>query len=495
MHPITLHKKIPLLPPLGIFTLIFAVTLITAYLYSPVIRTSAEESGSVSTSSKLSANIRTSISVSSPQDLLLSLTPTPEGTFNSNSLNIKTNTNSNTGYELYLSSIDEQTSLSHLTPPSSPPTTIPSISTNTTVSSFPLNSWGYSLDNVNYQPIAKLSSPTLIRNVHTFPTTSSDINTIIHFGTKLNTTLPSGFYAKTVQISAIAHVPEDTRTIFDIEDMQEISPKICSNTTTPTKGATTITNTHTTDNTKVPRTTLKDQRDNKNYLISKLADGNCWMSQNLELDLDPSTPLTSTTTDLNTKDSWVPERKTQVKADGNVIWTLENKARSYHPSGTEAYYQNGINHATIPSQSDGSTEWEKAGNYYTWYTATSGSGLKGLANTVINDSLCPRGWKLPDNDGNKSFYNLLDNVYQIPHNNTSLHRLTQSPFHFPYTGLYAHNTGYLDYYSTNGYYWSNKTTTDGSEVYNLAFYTSTNFIYNAQAKNQTWGFSVRCLAR
>ena len=459
MQSITLHKKNinPLLPPLGIFTLIFAVTLITAYLYSPVIKTNAEESGSVSTSSKLSANIRTSISVSSPQDLLLSLTPTPEGTFNSNRINVKTNTNSNTGYGLYLSSIDEQTSLTHLTPPSSPSPAIPSISTNTTVSSFPLNSWGYSLDNVNYQPIAKLSSPTLIRNVHTFPTTSSDINTIIHFGTKLNTTLPSGFYAKTVQISAIAHVPEDTRTIFDIEDMQEISPKICSNTTTPTKEAITITNTHTTDNTKVPRTTLKDQRDNKHYLISKLADGNCWMSQNLELDLDPSTPLTSTTTDLNTKDSWVPNNKTQNTT--GIVWDQHGNdgARSYNPPNTEDYYQNGITKSNQSSHpSDPNYEWERTGNYYNWIATTAGSGNASNTNQRVEDSICPRGWKLPESQGEKSFEHLIITIHQIGNMDYTNRRFAQPPFNMLYPGHVEGGSGSMLYQGRVGIFMNNR---------------------------------------
>ena len=45
--------------------------------------------------------------------------------------------------------------------------------------------------------------------------------------------------------------------------------------------------------------TLKDTRDGKNYLIRKLADGNCWMVQNLDLELHADTVLTAEDTDIN----------------------------------------------------------------------------------------------------------------------------------------------------------------------------------------------------
>ena len=46
-------------------------------------------------------------------------------------------------------------------------------------------------------------------------------------------------------------------------------------------------------------TKLVDVRDNKLYYVTKLQDGHCWMTQNLDLDLDSSVALTSETTDLN----------------------------------------------------------------------------------------------------------------------------------------------------------------------------------------------------
>ncbi|MBQ9017304.1 hypothetical protein IJ103_03645, partial [Candidatus Saccharibacteria bacterium] len=55
---------------------------------------------------------------------------------------------------------------------------------------------------------------------------------------------------------------------------------------------------------------LRDKRDNKYYWVTKLKDGNVWMTQNLDLDLDSSVALTSADTDLHSVTSWTPVRST-----------------------------------------------------------------------------------------------------------------------------------------------------------------------------------------
>ena len=42
-----------------------------------------------------------------------------------------------------------------------------------------------------------------------------------------------------------------------------------------------------------------DKRDGKKYWVTKLKDGNIWMTQNLDLDIEANTTLSSQTTDLN----------------------------------------------------------------------------------------------------------------------------------------------------------------------------------------------------
>jgi hypothetical protein len=95
--------------------------------------------------------------------------------------------------------------------------------------------------------------------------------------------------------------------------MQEMTSAICKNTTTPLASATQFDygNTHTDDRSYVPRTTLEDTRDGTMYLVSKLADGNCWMSQNLELDLTKDVPIEASTINGSTVQV-TPTSSTQV---------------------------------------------------------------------------------------------------------------------------------------------------------------------------------------
>ena len=54
-------------------------------------------------------------------------------------------------------------------------------------------------------------------------------------------------------------------------------------------------------------TTATDTRDGKTYSVARLADGNIWMTQNLDLNLSSDRALTSDDTDLNTVSSYTPE--------------------------------------------------------------------------------------------------------------------------------------------------------------------------------------------
>ena len=53
---------------------------------------------------------------------------------------------------------------------------------------------------------------------------------------------------------------------------------------------------------------LIDIRDDKIYYVAKLADENCWMTQNLDLDIDSNRTYTSADTDLLDNTTWTPTR-------------------------------------------------------------------------------------------------------------------------------------------------------------------------------------------
>ena len=198
--------------------------------------------------------------------------------------------------------------------------------------------------------------------------------------------------------------------------------------------------------------TLKDKRDGKTYTVAKLRDGNIWMTQNLDLDLDSSKTYTNLDTDIgwntstNSYDiaSWTPLRSTY--ASDNKIWcqsgtwnsqykncqdsftpesydpgglywngTLSNWSdwRDYYNSCTyddNTWLYSNCNEslnpiATYTSVSDTHTEQYHLGNFYNWSAAIASndssaygiydSGTGTYTNTEANQSICPAGWTLP----------------------------------------------------------------------------------------------------
>lgn len=96
----------------------------------------------------------------------------------------------------------------------------------------------------------------------------------------------------TLVISATPVFYRPSTTMFEIEYMQDMTPEICDASPTPVAfledGSL---------NTEVPTATLIDSRDGSLYTVSKLADGHCWMTENLHLDLGDRV-LTKNDTDI-----------------------------------------------------------------------------------------------------------------------------------------------------------------------------------------------------
>jgi len=105
---------------------------------------------------------------------------------------------------------------------------------------------------------------------------------------------------------------------------------------------------------------LTDTRDNHTYQIRRLANGGCYMVQNLNLDLEDfagTNNLTAENTDLISKTTWDP-------VDGLV----------------SSNYTNGTSY-----------------NRYTWYQATAESGTADMVNSNASDTICPKQWTMTDN--------------------------------------------------------------------------------------------------
>lgn len=205
---------------------------------------------------------------------------------------------------------------------------------------------------------------------------------------------------------------------------------------------------------------LQDSRDQKMYWVGKLPDGNCWMTQNLDLDL--STSRTLTPSDTNISSNWTPRTSTTTTISGYNSDT----GRSYD-AGNQAY--EGSYNANDPT-----TAHYLVGNYYQWSAATA--GYTGTSQST--QSICPAGWTLPSQS---QFQTLINN-------GLSGSNLMNAPY-------YLLRGGYLTYSSLTdagsyGYYWAS--TPDGSRyAYGLGVgsggaLVSSSFRY--------YGRPVRCVA-
>lgn len=263
--------------------------------------------------------------------------------------------------------------------------------------------------------------------------------------------------------SIIPEYAENKKTIADIDYLQEMTPAICEATPTPKAlledGEI---------NTEVPEVTLVDSRDGSNYLVRKLANGRCWMVQNLRYNFSNGKTLTPNDSDVKT-DFYISG---DTQADAGVAWGSDQ------PSEEEANIAR--------SYSSHNAEY---GNYYNWFAATAGSGTYYMAERTANASICPKGWKLPNTSGRYSFRNLLE-VYELSGDAKDVtleDLLVDAPISFTLSGDY-YNDGVVAGQGEWGDYW----TADAANIVAASFDIEEGLMtYN----HKNMGFTIRCVAR
>ena len=424
---------------------IFSTSLIFGFailsLFAPIIVSNASDSVT-----QFSLEVKPVLALAAPPELDFgSITPTNAGTFTSKSVDALVATNAIKGYELYFSSKDEATDMLNTNTAISDKITssFTGTVTNTTMGK---NNWGYSLNNTDFTAIPKKSGHKQLRNLTTKPTTD-ELKTTVHFGTKISTNLVAGNYEKSVLFTAVAHA-NPAKTLHSISKMQQMTPEICAATTTPNKTATTLDTdgSHYGDPNYAPTKTLTDTRDNNTYTVSKLADGHCWMTQNLRIAGKTLTPTDS-----------------DVTSNYTIPASSRSDFNSYDTSN--AYV-------------------DSDGGFYTWYTATAGTGTQSLSTQGYNTSvsICPKGWRLPTG-GNGGEFNILDNSYDSSF-------LRSIPVNLTLSGNVAISSrgGQGSY----GEYWSSTIYSSG-DAYDLSLNASN--AGSAKHYDKINGFSVRCIAR
>ena len=425
--------------------LIFGFTILS--IFAPIFGSNATNNST----QELAAEVNPVISLSAPTELSFNINPTATGVFDSKELTVNISTNAIKGYELYFSSEDEQTNMKHTTP--SITQSISSTFTGSlTSTNMQNNTWGYSLNNTDFKSIPKKTEQVKLKDLNTYPTPAERTQSI-YFGVKADTTLPSGTYEKNVIFTAVAHAnPPHPRGIFTISNMQQMNPNICKANTTPLATAAQLDTdgSHHGDPNYVPTKTLVDTRDNNTYTVSKLADGKCWMTQNLRI-----------------------TGKTITPADSNVSANYTIPSSSI--SGFDSY---DISYAYIDNT---------YGGYYSWYTATAGTGTAALTVNGQNApaSICPKGWRLPTGGNGGELESLYNNYPSNP-------VLRSNPVNLTLSGNVYNSSRYNQ--GSGGYYWSSTAhLRDG--VYAHDLYLNASTVYPTYYDGKNYGSSVRCIAR
>lgn len=229
---------------------------------------------------------------------------------------------------------------------------------------------------------------------------------------------------------------------------------------------------------------LYDKRDNKGYVVRKLADGNCWMMQNLALSPDGRTTYTEEDTDLHDGRTF---KAPAANAENDAGWNSGgvNGPHYLKPKAGYEYYFGNLHSST-------SNPINSAGNYYDWPMTTagardvSGNSLISAETGEAADSICPKGWRLPPNSGDKSYSNLF-----TAYGNNLSDSLLNPPLQFVRAGFVHSGSVRFQSLGIDGFLWSS-TVSNNSTAYGMHF-RNNNIDFNDVFKG--YAISVRCVAR
>ena len=273
-------------------------------------------------------------------------------------------------------------------------------------------------------------------------------------------------------------------------------------------------------------TALKDTRDNDVYAVAKLADGKCWMIENLRLDntAEHNSDGTlaqgyGTSATYGNFGGLAEPESTGFTAtySANSLYSNDgsNNTVNIGTSNSPAYRMPRYNNLNTSARGTNTTTSQNIysyGNYYTWHAAIADTTLYGSNNTSItNTSLCPTGWRLPkggnkSNEANNEFWALIttglnngtkpanyDGETQpyytgTPEGTDASSKLRAYPNNFLYSGGFF--TSSADNRGSNGYYRSS-TAINNLSSYNLSL-NSSRVIPGTRSGRKLNGTSIRC---
>ncbi len=235
-----------------------------------------------------------------------------------------------------------------------------------------------------------------------------------------------------------------------------------------------------------------DKRDGESYFVSKLADGNYWLLDNLRLDTSDSSVLSNITASNTNATSislnymknggGTTSDKYPTAKINNVAWTSASQNYYSIPMTVSTYKD-----TTITRYGAGSG---KIGVYYNYCAATAGSYCYGNGTSSGSTSggafedLCPSGWRMPTG-GSSGEYVALDSAYSS--DTTSLQNaLSASYSSFFVNGAISTPIGQ----EVEGGFWSSSRSGNASMFHLLLDSSGFNAAKNSYRYNAR---SIRCI--
>lgn len=385
--------------------------------------------------------IRPSLVISIPSTpIAINLDP-GSNAFQSQNINVNVATNNANGYQMYMSS--DSTALTDAESGSTIDA-LPSQSGGYTEETFTANHWGWNANGGNWQ---SYNGNQLVMS-SAGPTNGG--TSTIGLATKIDYETIPGTYSNILNFKVVAPGM--------VTNMQDLDPTLCV-----------------TDSPLI----VSDARDGQTYSVQRLADGKCWMTQNLKLGKE-STSLALTSADSDVSSFTLTGKLSDGEFTSETVDGISYQNNSSQYYCTDAY-----------------------GCYYNWYTATAGTGLGSTTSGSVESSICPKGWKLPTGGSGGEFkalataygisggYDATEAAAMLVANPTTTTENTNGAAApgFLLGGYYA-PVGV--YFGEIGSYWS-RTAYDAYAVYSL--YLQDNHVEstNTYHVERYTGRSVRCL--
>ena len=508
----------------------FALVASGLFVYSSVLATSYSYDVDV----KFNFNSKLAVTITDADIKILDLAPGTSA--DSNIVGITISTNNVAGYTAEATVGNAQNATTNMTH-TNDTNTFASIATDASQASLTTdNTWGYAISTDNGTSWSNFSGlPIYTEDGKQLASTDSPANDAIKFkiNAKAATSQPAGDYTNVINFKVVVNVPP--KSFDDVFNSDPTTPRD-PETHLPTMQAMTGNVCDTVEEVDTEYQ-LTDSRDHKTYYISKLKDGHCWMTQNLDLDLDNTKTYTHGDTDLGwgsdkTTTSWKPDESTipasSIPSDGYVRnWNNSNTLPSsldagdwywignWKRNGVDTWYEGEIlGYDYLDLDNDGAAdkfsrtpyagngEHGHVGNYYNWTAAIASNDSSGYSSSTAGNisrnpqnSICPAGWRLPtasvdeDVQWTTDEFKRLSTLYGNTIRNDK--SFTADPLWLVRGGHLSgpmYSPGYTGYYITS-------TVNNANSNRKICFYNlSTNECSSAES-HRFYGESVRCLAR